>query len=104
MATFFCSTPRCSRQWKNFRGRDVPRGPKCRDCGQRTTRLAKLPPGARASIRPEFFEYYDESLGQPIRSREHKKRVQRSLGACDWEPVNNSPGSQLSERLQRRGT
>lgn len=95
---FYCSTPRCALQWKDVAFL------RCRSCGRPTTRLAKVPPGARASIRTEFFEYYDESLGQPIRSREHKKRVQRSIGAQDWEPVGRSPGSQLSERLQRRGT
>lgn len=98
MSRFYCSAASCPRRWKTFRAKGERAT--CRSCHSKATELKAVPDGARSFIRPEFFEYFDMSLGRPITSRSHKRQVQKELGAQDWEPVKEGLHT---ERMKRAG-
>lgn len=96
MPTFYCSEPTCKKRWKNF-DRKGARTAKCRSCKQPATKLKKVSAGTKtAYFMPDYPEHFSMSLGSVVKSRRHLKQIQAERGLMDWEPTNNSPGSQLS--------
>lgn len=94
MPAFYCSEPVCKRRWHNFERK--AESAKCPSCHRPASILKRVPKGLRAYILKEFPEHWNHSMGCIVRSRKHHQQLQRERGLQDWQPTNNSPGSQLS--------
>jgi hypothetical protein len=94
--TFYCSNPGCRQRWENFKSLRI-KNVACPACGKPATALKRLNQGAGSVyVIPDFPEHYNHSLGMVIKNRAHHRQIQRERHLQDWEPTNNSPGSQLS--------
>ena len=93
---YYCARPRCRLQWEDVRAKT------CGACGGENRRNRRLKPGVGAlSVIPDFPEHFNVSMGCVVKNRAHHRAIQRERGLQDWEPTNNSPGSQLSMERRR---
>ena len=100
---FFCSTSRCSRQWKNVELKPTDKI-NCLVCGRPMTMLRRVKLGIATTIlvTPDVPEHFNMSLNQRVRSRRHLRDLRKIHGTQDYEGVNGAnlrqvfgPGGEL---------
>jgi len=55
-----------------------------------------------ASVRGDMPEHYSYSFDCIVKSGRHHRELQRKHGTHDWEPVKDSPGSNISRQHAER--